>query len=89
MCLSVRVCVRGSGTAARSRDHFQPAGDLTRICFMLMGAVGLAAQTAAFPPPPPFTPLSAHTMTISIFSNVIADITVNRGGLKSNQTRWM
>lgn len=45
---NVCVCLQpaGSGTVARQGDHFQPAGDLTLICSMLMTAAGLRPQRA-------------------------------------------
>ena len=50
LCVRVCVCVcvrpAGSGTVARQGDHFQPAGDLTLICSMLMSAAGLRPQRA-------------------------------------------
>lgn len=50
MCLYVyllRVCApAGSWTAASQEDHFQPAGDLTLMCCMLMCAADLRPQTA-------------------------------------------
>lgn len=47
-CFCVCVCVQsgGFGTVARQGDHFQPAGDLTLICSMLMTAAGLGPQRA-------------------------------------------
>ena len=38
-----------SGTVARQGDHFQPAGDLTLICSMLIPATGLRPQRAGIP----------------------------------------
>lgn len=48
VCVCMYVCLQsaGFGTVARQGDHFQPAGDLTLICSMLMTAAGLRPPRA-------------------------------------------